>query len=238
MTGQQRVPAPPVRADRDNLQQRIAEALHAYLSPDPDLGTDRNADGTCLACSLISEAILEVAQPELDQREAPAPAGWTAPVPLRERFIGELEAHQIEWVDDEAGYLCGCDERGELPHMQWLADALGHQTDVLLAEIVRPLLDQRDAETQRLQRCWTDAAERANRAAEARDADEARHERLVTALRELHKPVPLEPVYAPDVMVCGHCDTGEREGYWPCETARILAAHSAPELQEGDDASR
>ena len=46
-----------------------------------------------------------------------------------------LEAHQIEWVSYEDGYVCGCDDRGELARMPFLSDALKHQAAQVLAAL-------------------------------------------------------------------------------------------------------
>jgi len=40
----------------------------------------------------------------------PPAAGDTHNDPLVIAAAGELEGHQIEWVDDEVGYECGCNE--------------------------------------------------------------------------------------------------------------------------------
>lgn len=43
-----------------------------------------------------------------------------------------LEVHQIEYVDREVGYVCGCDEDGVLDPMFTLRDALTHQASAAL----------------------------------------------------------------------------------------------------------
>lgn len=46
-----------------------------------------------------------------------------------------LEIHQIEWVSPADGYVCGCDDRGELARMPFLSDALKHQAARVLAAL-------------------------------------------------------------------------------------------------------
>ena len=42
-----------------------------------------------------------------------------------------LEVHQVEFIDHEVGWDCGCNEHGDLPGMPTQADALRHQADML-----------------------------------------------------------------------------------------------------------
>lgn len=52
-----------------------------------------------------------------------------------------LEVHQIEFIDWQVGWDCGCNERGCLPGMPTLGDALRHQADVAVAA-ARPLIER------------------------------------------------------------------------------------------------
>jgi hypothetical protein len=56
----------------------------------------------------------------------------------RNEIARVLEGHQIEYVGEEEGWLCGCDDRGELPHMPYRSDAEGHQADVIVAMLDKP----------------------------------------------------------------------------------------------------
>lgn len=58
---------------------------------------------------------------------------------LRDRISETLAIHQVEWiapvssVDPPNGFFaCGCDERGDLPAMDFQSDALNHQADEVL----------------------------------------------------------------------------------------------------------
>lgn len=55
-----------------------------------------------------------------------------------------LEQHQVEFISHEVGYACGCDEDGVLGAMPFLADALGHQAEMVM-EAVRENLRQQFA---------------------------------------------------------------------------------------------
>jgi len=84
-------------------------------------------------------------------------AGDTHGDPLVTVIAGELEGHQIEWVDDEVGYECGCNEDGHLGSLLWLRDALRHQAAAVVAAL-RPHIDaQKQAATTQALR---DAADR------------------------------------------------------------------------------
>lgn len=52
-----------------------------------------------------------------------------------ERMARVLEVHQVEWIDSEVGYACGCDEDGVLDPMFTLHDANSHQARVALAAL-------------------------------------------------------------------------------------------------------
>ena len=64
--------------------------------------------------------------------------------------VKALEVHQIEWISYEAGYVCGCDDRGLLPPMPFLSDALRHQaTEVFAVTGRRPVTDREKNTTER-----------------------------------------------------------------------------------------
>ena len=52
---------------------------------------------------------------------------------LVEEIAQRLEVHQLEWIDREVGYSCGCDERGTLPPMLTLHEALLHVASACFA---------------------------------------------------------------------------------------------------------
>jgi hypothetical protein len=53
---------------------------------------------------------------------------------LVEAVAGALDVHQIEYIDPEVGYICGCDEAGEL-HLPFLSDAQQHQARAALQAV-------------------------------------------------------------------------------------------------------
>lgn len=71
-----------------------------------------------------------------------------------ELAAGTLEVHQIEWVSHRDGYVCGCDDRGVLPQMLTLSDALKHQA----AEVLK--VAGVGAERERIERGLAPVAER------------------------------------------------------------------------------
>jgi hypothetical protein len=50
----------------------------------------------------------------------------------RERIAAALETHQIEWIDHEVGFECGCNEHGQLGALPHLVDTLRHQADAVM----------------------------------------------------------------------------------------------------------
>lgn len=54
---------------------------------------------------------------------------------LIERAAAVLEVHQLEWIDHEVGWECGCNEHGTLPSMRFRSDAEKHQAEMVLAAV-------------------------------------------------------------------------------------------------------
>ena len=50
-----------------------------------------------------------------------------------ERAAQAMEVHQVEWIDHEVGWSCGCDERGDLGPLLTLNDANVHIARAALA---------------------------------------------------------------------------------------------------------
>ena len=55
---------------------------------------------------------------------------------LRDEIAAALRVHHIEWVDDEAGFACGCDVDGALS-LPTMSEADRHQVDAILPIIER-----------------------------------------------------------------------------------------------------
>jgi hypothetical protein len=64
-----------------------------------------------------------------------------------------LAGHQIEYIDEESGFDCSCDEHGDLPPMPFRSDAEQHQAravvaavhDLIAAETLDRFADKLDA---------------------------------------------------------------------------------------------
>jgi hypothetical protein len=52
-------------------------------------------------------------------------------IPRTDAVMDVLEIHQIEFIDDETGWACGCDEDGVM-HLPQRSDALRHQAEQIL----------------------------------------------------------------------------------------------------------
>lgn len=61
----------------------------------------------------------------------------------RDEIAKVLEIHQIEWIGTDEGWDCGCNERGYLPAMPSILDAVRHQADAIAEILDRALAKQR-----------------------------------------------------------------------------------------------
>lgn len=50
----------------------------------------------------------------------------------RDAVAGVLMVHWPEYIDEEVGFVCGCDERGEL-YLPRITEVTAHQADAVLA---------------------------------------------------------------------------------------------------------
>jgi hypothetical protein len=96
--------------------QDIADAANALLGREPDPGSP------------------------WDGRPLPAEPDTA----LRERIALALETHQIEWIDHEVGFECGCNEHGQLGALPRLVDTLRHQADAVM-EVLSAAPPEREA---------------------------------------------------------------------------------------------
>lgn len=79
----------------------------------------------------------------------PADGGAHGPV---EQVKALLEQHQVEWIDGQLGWDCGCNEQGTLPGMPTVEHARQHQAEALLSALRRPDDDRRTKEADSLRR--------------------------------------------------------------------------------------